>query len=141
MPFEPNPAALSPAFHLLKSIMPEDVLRLNKMIFHAFHGVWDEERHVGQRFEVDVAIIGDISVSGKSDRLKDTVDLYQLYDAVEKIVTKRNFKLVEALAEAIAKTLLGKFPIRKLQVKVRKPNSPIRGISDGIEVEIVREAS
>ena len=121
--------------------MPEDVLRLNKMIFHAFHGVWDEERQVGQRFEVDIAIFGDTRVSGKSDRLKDTVDLYKLYDTVEKVVTKRSFKLVEALAETIAKTLLEKFPIRKLQVTVRKPNSPIRGITDGIEVEIVREAS
>jgi dihydroneopterin aldolase len=120
--------------------MPEDVLRLNKMVFHAYHGVWDEERQVGQRFEVDVAIVGDTSVSGKSDSLKDTVDLYKLYDTVEKVVTKRNFKLVEALAETIARTLLEKFPIHKVLVRVRKPNSPIRGITDGIEVEIVREA-
>jgi dihydroneopterin aldolase len=119
--------------------MTEDVLRLNKMVFHAFHGVWDEEREVGQRFEVDISIFGDTSISGKSDRLKDTIDLYKLYDAVEKVVTKRTFKLVEALAEAIASSLFEKFPIRKLQVRVRKPNSPIRGITDGIEVEIVRE--
>lgn len=121
--------------------MREDVLRLNKMIFHAFHGVWDEEREVGQRFEVDIAIFGDTSAAGKSDLLKDTVDLYEVYDTVEKVVTKRSFKLVEALAEAISRTLLERFAIRKLQVRVRKVNPPIRGITDGIEVEIVREAS
>jgi len=121
--------------------MPEDVLRLNKMVFHAFHGVWDEERHVGQRFEVDIAIFGDTSSSGKSDRLKDTVDLYKLYEVVEEVVTKRTFKLVEALAENIAATLLEQFPIKKLRIRVRKPNSPIRGITDGIEVEILREAT
>jgi len=129
------------AQRLKKSTMPEDVLRLNKMVFHAFHGVWDEERHVGQRFEVDIAIFGDTSSSGKSDRLKDTVDLYKLYDVVEAVVTKRTFKLVEALAENIAATLLEQFPIKKLRVRVRKPNSPIRGITDGIEVEILREAT
>ncbi len=121
--------------------MAGDVLRLNKMVFHAFHGVWDEEREVGQRFEVDIAIFSDFREAGASDRLKDTIDLYKLYDTVEKVVTRRTFKLVEALAENIAETLLKKFPISKLQVRVRKPNSPIRGITDGIEVEIVREAS
>ncbi len=70
--------------------------------------------------------------------LKDTVDLYRVYQTVEQVVTGRKFKLVEALAESIADELLKGFPIPRLLVRVRKPNSPIRGISDGIEVEIVR---
>ncbi len=118
--------------------MPKDILRLNNMLFHGYHGVWDEEREVGQRFQVDVEIRKDLAVAGKSDLLRDTVDLYKLYQSVEEVVTRRQFKLVEALAENIAGTLLERFPIEEILVRVRKPNSPIKGISDGIEVEIVR---
>ena len=121
--------------------MPPDVLRLKNMVFHAYHGVWDAEREVGQRFQIDVEILSDLSLCGRTDLLKDTVDIYKVYDVVERIVTGRKFKLVEALAESIAQVLLEEFGLTSLVVRVRKPNSPIRGISDGIEVEIYRTAA
>ncbi|MDZ7290925.1 MAG: dihydroneopterin aldolase [candidate division KSB1 bacterium] len=119
--------------------MAHDSIRLNNMLFRGFHGVWDEEREVGQRFEVDVEFIGDVSAAAKSDSIKDTIDFYQVYQVVEKIITKKSFKLVEALAEAIATALLRKFPAPEVRVCVRKPNSPVPGICDGIEVEIFRQ--
>ena len=121
--------------------MPSDYIRLNKMVFRGYHGVWDEERQVGQRFEVDIEFVIDIKVAAKSDNIKDTIDLYKVYQVVETIVTKKSFKLVETLAETITTTLLRQFPIQELRVRVRKPNSPVPGICDGIEVEIVRQKS
>jgi dihydroneopterin aldolase len=123
----------------LGNLVPEDRIRLNKMVFRGYHGVWDEERQVGQRFEVDVEFILDINAAAKSDNIKDTIDLYKVYQAVENIVTKKSFKLVETLAQKIAAALLRQFPIHDLRVRVRKPNSPVPGICDGIEVEIVRQ--
>jgi dihydroneopterin aldolase len=119
--------------------MPHDYIRLNKMVFRGYHGVWDEERQVGQRFEVDVEFVMDIKAAAKSDNIRDTIDLYKVYQTVENIVTKKSLKLVETLAEKIAAALLHKFPFYELRVKVRKPNSPVPGICDGIEVEIVRQ--
>ncbi|MGH7452229.1 MAG: dihydroneopterin aldolase [bacterium] len=119
--------------------MARDYIRLNKMVFRGYHGVWDEERQVGQRFEVDVEFIGDVAAAAKSDNIRDTIDLYKVYQIVEKIVTGKNFKLVETLAEKIAVALLRRFPVNELRVCVRKPNSPVPGICDGIEVEIVRQ--
>jgi dihydroneopterin aldolase len=116
-----------------------DYIRLNKMVFRGYHGVWDEEREVGQRFEVDVEFAGDVKAAAASDSIRDTIDLYKVYQAVENIVTRKSFKLVETLAETIAGTLLRRFPCRELRVRVRKPNSPVPGICDGIEVEIVRQ--
>ena len=119
--------------------MPNDYLRLNKMVFRGYHGVWDEERQVGQRFEVDVEFVFDIQPAAQSDNIKDTIDLYKVYQIVETIVTKKSFKLVETLAETIATALLRKYPVAALRVNLRKPNSPVPGICDGIEVEIVRQ--
>ena len=118
--------------------MARDHIRLNKMVFRGYHGVWDEERQVGQRFEVDVEFIGDVATAAKSDNIKDTIDLYKVYQTVERIVTGKTFKLVETLAEKIATALLRQFPANELRVCVRKPNSPVPGICDGIEVEIER---
>lgn len=119
--------------------MPRDYLRLNKMVFRGYHGVWDEERQVGQRFEVDVEFVFDITPAAQSDNIKDTIDLYKVYQIVETIVTKKSFKLVETLAETIAAALLRKYPVTELRVNLRKPNSPVPGICDGIEVQIVRQ--
>jgi len=119
--------------------MAHDYIRLNKMVFRGYHGVWDEERQVGQRFEIDVEFAGDVNTAAKSDHIRDTIDLYKVYQIVETIVTRKSFKLVETLAETIATALLRKFPAPELRIRVRKPNSPVPGICDGIEVEIVRQ--
>ena len=118
--------------------MAADLVRLNKMVFHGYHGYWEEERQVGQRFEVDVELEVDVAQAAHSDHIRDTVDLYKVYQVVEKIVTGNRFKLVETLAEKIASALLQRFAIRGVHLRVRKPNSPVPGICDGIEVEIVR---
>jgi dihydroneopterin aldolase len=109
------------------------------MVFRGYHGVWDEERQIGQRFEVDVEFIIDVSNAAKSDNIKDTIDFYKVYQVVENIVAQKSFKLVETLAETIAAALLRKFSAPELRLRVRKPNSPVPGICDGIEVEIVRQ--
>ena len=118
--------------------MASDIIRLKNMIFHAYHGVWDEEKEIGQRFEVDVELRMDCSVSGTSDRLKDTIDLYKVFETVEEVVMKNKFNLVETMAENIASNILEQYNPSGVLIRIRKPHAPIRGLQDGIEVEIVR---
>ena len=120
--------------------MSTDLVRLKNMVFHAYHGYWDEERHVGQRFEVDIELNIDVNKASLSDHIKDTIDLYKVYSSVQNVVTQNSFKLVETLAEKIALALLKEFDIDDVKICVRKPNSPVPGICDGIEVEIYRKA-
>ncbi|MDZ7267350.1 MAG: dihydroneopterin aldolase [candidate division KSB1 bacterium] len=121
--------------------MPADIIRLNRMVFHAYHGYWDEERQVGQRFEVDVELQINVQQAASSDNIRDTIDLYKVYQTVARVVTTNSFKLVETLTQVIADTLLREFNPAQVRVRVRKPNSPVPGISDGIEVEIQRSAA
>lgn len=118
--------------------MSEDILKLKNMTFHAYHGVWDEEREIGQRFEVDAELKLDTHEATKSDKLKDTVDLYAVFEAVERIILDGKFLLLETMAEKVAQAILEKFNVHEVLIRVRKPHAPIRGIQDGIEVEIVR---
>ncbi|NIR51157.1 dihydroneopterin aldolase [candidate division KSB1 bacterium] len=118
--------------------MASDKVKLKNMTFHAFHGVWDEEREIGQRFEVDVELGIDAKAAAKTDKLKSTADLSAVFDTVESFVAEGKFRLLESMAEGIAQAILDRFKVSEVLVRVRKPHAPIRGIQDGIEVEILR---
>jgi dihydroneopterin aldolase len=118
--------------------MAADILRLKNMTFHAFHGVWDEEREIGQRFEVDVELQVDAEAAAETDKLKDTVDLAVVFEVVEGVVVHDRYKLLETMGEKIAQRILKDFGVDEVRVRVRKPHAPIRGTQDGMEVELVR---
>jgi dihydroneopterin aldolase len=115
-----------------------DVIRLKNMIFYGYHGVEDAEKQYGQRFEVDAELFLDLNKAGQSDQLSDTVDYSTVYQVIEEIVLEGEFNLIEALAEEIAQTILDHFPLSEIIIRIRKPHVSLRGISDGVEVEIVR---
>ena len=118
--------------------MSPDVLRLRNMRFFAHHGLFPEENKLGQHFEVDIELFGDLSAAGNSDDVTQTLNYPEIYALVEHVVTQQRFKLVEALAEHIAQTIGKSFAPIELKVRVRKPNPPVAGHFDGIEVELHR---
>ena len=118
--------------------MPQDSLRVHGMVFHAYHGLYDDERENGQRFEIDVELNFDIDKAAQSDQIQDTVDVRTIYQLVKSIVLKEKFYLIEALAKRIATVLLEQFNIEQVTVRVRKPFAPLGGLANGTEIEITR---
>ncbi len=115
-----------------------DVIRLINMIFYGYHGVEESEKHFGQRFEVDVELFLDLQKAGQSDQLSDTVDYSNVYQVVEELVMEGDYNLIESLAEAISLAIFNHFQVSATVIRVRKPHVSLRGISDGVEVEITR---
>ncbi len=116
-----------------------DKIRLNGLQYYAFHGALEEERTLGQIFELDIEVAGDFSRQGKSDDLHWTVDYTLLYREVTEIFNKENFRLIETCASEIAQGLLNKFQsVMGVTVKVRKPNVPMGGVLKNVEVEVSR---
>ena len=118
--------------------MPDDVLRVRNLRFFAYHGVFPEEQTLGQFFEVDLEIHGDLAEAGQSDDPTQALNYVHLCQLVEQAVTGRRFNLVEALAEHIAQTIGAAFPPIEVTVRVRKPHPPVQAHFDGIEVEMHR---
>lgn len=108
------------------------------MVFYGYHGVFDAEREIGQRFEVDVELHLDLSSIGRSDDLEMTVNYVDVYTIVKELAEEHEFQLVEGLAHAIAEQILTAYDLEKVVVRVRKPHAPIGGTSNGVEVEIER---
>ena len=72
------------------------------------------------------------------DSIVGTVDYGIAFGVVEKIVTGKRHFLIESLALAVAKALIARFPqIRRAEITVRKPNAPVRGVLDHVEVTVV----
>lgn len=117
-----------------------DYILLKNMGFFAYHGTTKEERAIGQRFYIDIKMTMDLSIPGKSDNVADTVDYQQVFNCVGEIVQQKKYRLIEALAEDVADNILVKFPLLKsIQVWVRKPQVPLNGILDHVEVCLTRE--
>lgn len=108
------------------------------MRFDARHGYYDWEHDQTQPFEVDVELLLDLQPAGIDDDLERTVDYGKVYAAVRQIVESTSFKLLEALAEAIAHELLADFPAGEVVVRVRKPAVKLGGPLDHAAVEIRR---
>ncbi|MGA4722381.1 dihydroneopterin aldolase [Fictibacillus nanhaiensis] len=116
-----------------------DKMYVNGMRFYGYHGVFNEEQKLGQRFNVDVVLSMDLSQAGLSDELDNTVNYGEVYGAVKEIVEGEPVKLLETLAEAISTSILGKFTlVDEVMVKVIKPDPPIPGHYDSVAVEITR---
>lgn len=120
--------------------MAIDTLKIKNLVFYAYHGLETSEKEQGQRFEIDVELGLDLSRAGKSDKIEDTIDVNLVYEIVEEVVLEGDFDLVEAVAEHIAFSLLNKIQIEEVNVRVRKPHAPLKGLTDGVEVEIRRTA-
>jgi dihydroneopterin aldolase len=59
---------------------------------------------------------------GAGDELADTVDYRDVVGCVRAVSDGRRFNLIEALAAAVADTLLAQFPVTRVRVRVRKPD-------------------
>jgi dihydroneopterin aldolase len=89
------------------------------------HGVSDEERSAAQPFELDIDVVTDMKRAAASDDLVDTVDYQALAQDACLVVADRSFRLLEALAGAVAEASLAHEGVEQVTVAVRKLRPPV----------------
>lgn len=116
-----------------------DRIELNGMEFYGYHGCLPEEREQGQPFFVDVILETELRRAGRTDALEDTINYAEVFEEIRRIVEGKPMNLIEALAERIAETVLGKYAaIERIHVAVHKPFAPISGKFREMTVRIER---
>ena len=114
------------------------VIHMKNCAFFARHGVHAEEEILGQRFYVDAVLHVEAGDALERDSIDGTVDYGKAFQVIEKIVTGERRFLIEALALRVARALRERFPqITRAEVTVRKPNAPVPGVLDYVEVTVV----
>jgi dihydroneopterin aldolase len=112
-------------------------IRLENCAFFARHGVYSEEEKLGQRFFVDAQLTVEGGTGLIDDDIDATVDYGIAFNLIEKIVTGTRRYLIEALALDIGKALLKTFDsVLDVKITIRKPNAPVNGILDHVEVTV-----
>lgn len=116
-----------------------DKIFLNRMEFYGYHGVFSEEKKLGQRFMVDIIALLNLQKAGQTDQLEHSVNYAELYRICKEIVEGEPVNLVETIAERIAVKILKEFMlISEVTVKVIKPDPPIPGHYQSVAIEITR---
>jgi FolB domain-containing protein len=114
-----------------------DRILISDLLVRCIIGIHDEERRNKQDVLINLSLLVDLRKAGTSDRLEDSVDYRALNKQILHMAESSQFKLVEALAQAVADICLGHPSIREATVRVEKPGA-LR-FAKNVGVEIVRQ--
>jgi 7,8-dihydroneopterin aldolase/epimerase/oxygenase len=110
------------------------------MVFQGRHGVSAAEQRTDQPFHVDIEMVLNLQPAAVEDDLGRTVDYAEVFEVARTVVESTSYRLIEALAEALAQEVLRAFaPINEVGIRVRKPKAPIEGTLAWAGVEIWRQ--
>ena len=119
-----------------------DKIIMKNMAFYGYHGVFPEEKKLGQKFFITAILYLDLKEAGINDDLNSSVNYGEIYEIIKFIVEKENFKLLEALSEKICITIFNNSnKIHRIQLEVCKPEAPVSGIFDYFAVSVDRKRS
>jgi len=97
-----------------------DAILLRDLRVEALIGIHKRERYVAQTVSIDL----DIGLPGtavfKSDRVADTIDYEKVALGIKALAASAHFRLVETLAERIARLLIDEFGAPWVKVSVAK---------------------
>jgi 7,8-dihydroneopterin aldolase/epimerase/oxygenase len=108
-------------------------IELNSIRFFAEHGMYEEEKRVGNEFEVDV------SIACKSPKkiitsIEQTINYAEVYRILQEEFAERKF-LLETVAMKVADKLQQQFPeIESVKIGIRKLNPPITNFSGSVGI-------
>ena len=117
-----------------------DKIYIRDLEFIGYHGVFEEEKKLGQKFYVTLELITNLRDAGLNDDILKTTHYGEVAKTVEKIFFSKKYDLIETLAEDIAREILLNFNlISELKLEIKKPWAPVGIPLDNVAVEINRK--
>jgi FolB domain-containing protein len=97
-------------------------------------GIDPRERREKQDVVISLRIWADLGRACRSDDFEQTVDYRAIENRVLAMVEQSQYRLVEALAEAVARECLADAKVRRVRVRVAKPAAPRFARAVGVEI-------
>ena len=99
------------------------IVELKKVHFHAFHGLYEEEKKAGNDYEFNLSVSWD--AEALITNLNETVNYVKLYELV-KAEMKNPRQLLETLLMELAEIIHQEFLfVKEINMSVAKLNAPI----------------
>jgi dihydroneopterin aldolase len=117
-----------------------DTVFVRGLEFEGNHGYTAAERRGTRRFRVDLELQLALDVPAASDRLADTVDYWKVSEIVVSLGTRSTYKLIEALAGAMAAKIQELYPHAAVTIALEKLAPPCPGVPAACGVKLHRKA-
>ena len=114
-----------------------DRIRIESLELSSYIGVPAEERAAAQRLTVSLVMEPIRDFRTLEDRIENTVDYFAVCEFVKALSLARPRHLLETLAEEIAAKLLTRFPLRAVEIELRKYILPDTAF---VAIQLRREA-
>jgi dihydroneopterin aldolase len=105
--------------------MTPDRITITGLRVRGRHGVFEEERAVGQDFLVDAVLWVDTAAAAAADDLALTADYGAVTARLARIVAGEPVALIETLAARLAAACLADGAVREAEITVHKPQAPV----------------
>lgn len=105
--------------------------------FYGYHGVKNEERTLGGKYQIDLELYYNARSAVISDDVSDSVNYEEAMYAVDEIFNAEEpYNLIETLCYDILTAIMERFPsVVKATVRVRKLHIPIGQVIGYVEAE------
>ncbi len=113
-----------------------DCVFVRGLEFEGNHGYSAAERRGTRRFRVDLRLELPLGAAAASDRIADTVDYWKVSEIVIALGTKSTYKLLEALAGAIAAQIQELYPRAAVAIELEKLAPPCPGVPAACGVKL-----
>jgi 7,8-dihydroneopterin aldolase/epimerase/oxygenase len=112
-----------------------DYIFISELKVDVLVGVYEWERVKPQPIQLDISFDLPGAKAFTSDKIRDTVDYSAVVSRIREILSAKHFNLIEAVAEAVANSLLQEFSVPKVKVRAAKL-AVIKGVKQvGVEIE------
>jgi len=112
-------------------------INLHNLAFHAYHGVYEEERILGNDFEVNVSVTFEADKPVTS--LQHTINYASIYNLIKQKMAVP-LPLLETLAQELTQEIYNfDNRIKTISVSVEKKNPPISNMEGSVSVHYKKE--
>jgi 7,8-dihydroneopterin aldolase/epimerase/oxygenase len=116
-----------------------DKIFLRDLRIETIVGIYEWERGATQVVSIDLEMDTDVRRAARNDSIEDTLNYKGVAKRLIKVVGESRFRLVETLAEAIARTIITEFPVPRVRVAVAKPGAIEGSREVGVAIERTRD--
>ena len=114
-------------------------IQIEDIEFYAYHGCFEEEKIIGNRFIVNADIEADTDVAANTDKIDDAINYQTIYEIICKEMQQPS-NLLEHVAQRILDNIYNTFStgIQKASIKISKLNPPLTGQIGRVSVTLTK---
>lgn len=114
-------------------MQPTFTIQLHNLHFFAYHGLYEDEKILGNEFEVNISMNVKVLTEDKVS-IGDTINYAEAYEVVKEVFNQRE-NLLETICINICTAAKNQFPrLKKIAIQIIKLHPPIIGFTGSVSV-------